>query len=146
MEALPEAAEARLAEVTAVVALMNTTTLRVLAALRRAGRLVPDDVSLVGFDDYSWMQVAEPSITAVRQPVEALGRSAWSRLKERIDGVDDGPLHQSHPTELIVRQSTAALRRRAHPADLPARHRRRREAAGSELLPQRDAAVLEEGC
>jgi LacI family transcriptional regulator len=110
LDTLPERAEARISEVTAVIALMNTTTLRVLAALHRIGRSIPDDVSLVGFDDYPWMPVARPSITAIRQPVGMLGKSAWARLRDRIGGADDSPHHRKHEVELILRDSTAPVR------------------------------------
>lgn len=110
LDPLPERAEAQLATVTAIVALMNTTTLRVLAALHRIGRSIPDDVSLVGFDDYPWMSVARPSITAIRQPVSMLGRSAWARLLDRIGGAEDGPRNRRHEVELILRESTAPVR------------------------------------
>ncbi len=110
LDVLPERAEAKISEVTAIVALMNTTTLQVLAALHRIGRSVPDEVSLVGFDDYPWMPVAKPSITAIRQPVSALGRSAWARLRDRIAGADDRPHHRKHEVELILRESTAPVR------------------------------------
>lgn len=107
-EALPGAAEAEIARAGAIVALMNTTTLQVLAALNRAARSVPQAVSLVGFDDYSWMPVARPSITAIRQPVDLIGKLAWSQLLERINGSSGGPVHRRLPVELILRESTAA--------------------------------------
>jgi LacI family transcriptional regulator len=106
-EALPDTAEAQIAIASAIVALMNTTTLQVLAALNRTGRAVPHDVSLVGFDDYSWMPVARPSITAIRQPVDLIGRLAWSQLLERINGASGGPVHRQLPVELVLRESTA---------------------------------------
>lgn len=96
-----------LGRVTAIVALTNTATLQVLAALSRTERSVPANVSLVGFDDYAWMAVAQPSITAVRQPVGAMGGSIWATLRDRIKGVEDGPRHRRHAAALVVRGSTA---------------------------------------
>jgi LacI family transcriptional regulator len=107
-ELLPGSAETQIAEASAIIALMNTTTLQVLASLNRSGRSVPHDVSLVGFDDYSWMPVARPSITAVRQPVEQIGRLAWAQLLERINGASGAPVHRQLPVELVLRNSTAA--------------------------------------
>ena len=107
-EALPGEAEAQIAGASAIVALMNTTTLQVLAALNRAGRSVPHDVSLIGFDDYSWMPVARPSITAIRQPVDLIGRLAWSQLLERINGASGAPVHRRLPVELVLRESTTS--------------------------------------
>ena len=105
-EALPGEAEAQIAGATAIIALMNTTTLQVLGALNRAGRSIPRDVSLVGFDDYSWMPVARPSITAIRQPVDLIGRLAWSQLLERINGATGEAVHRRLPIELVLREST----------------------------------------
>ena len=107
-EPLPGRAELRIAAAGAIIALMNTTTLQVLATLNRSGRSVPEDVSLVGFDDYPWMPVARPSITAVRQPIELIGRLAWAQLLERINGAEGGPVHRRLPVELVLRNSTAS--------------------------------------
>lgn len=96
-----------LSRVTAVIALTNTATLQVLAALARTRRSVLADVSLVGFDDYAWMAVAQPSITAVRQPVAAMGESIWATLRDRIKGVEGEARHRKHAAELVVRGSTA---------------------------------------
>ena len=69
---------------TGIIALTNFTTIGVIASLAQAGIRIPRDLSLVGFDDYIWMQAATPSITAIRQPVEQLGLQAWNCLRERI--------------------------------------------------------------
>jgi LacI family transcriptional regulator len=116
-EALSGEAEAQIVGADAIVALMNTTTLQVLGALNRAGRSIPGDVSLVWFDDYSWMPAARPPITAIRQPVELIGRLAWSRLFERITGASGEAVHRRLPVELVLRESTAPPRLgRAQPA------------------------------
>ena len=67
---------------------------------------MPDDVSLVGFDDYAWMRAAGPSVTAIRQPVEEIGRRLWGRLQMRMDGESGAPVHIQLDTELVVRDST----------------------------------------
>lgn len=97
----------RIEGVTAVIALTNFITLQLLGGLARAGLRVPRDISLVGFDDLAWMNVAAPSITAVRQPVAAMGEAIWRRLRARIDGREEPPVHEKHPGELIIRESTA---------------------------------------
>ena len=45
-----------------------------IRAVRRAGLRVPDDVSVVGFDDSALMSCTEPPLTTVRQPIESMGR------------------------------------------------------------------------
>lgn len=70
---------------TAIVALTTTLTLAALRAAAESGRRLPEDCSLVGFDDHAWMQVARPAIAAVRQPVGELARLAFDRLRLRAE-------------------------------------------------------------
>lgn len=93
----------------AIIALTNFATLGVLAALSRLGIRVPDDVSLVGFDDYAWMRAAAPSITAVRQPVDRMAEEAWRRLVGRLADEAGPPLRLRLPCSLEVRASTRAV-------------------------------------
>ncbi|WP_136625109.1 LacI family DNA-binding transcriptional regulator [Aureimonas flava] len=93
----------------AFIALTNFGTLGVLSTLRRRGLRVPDDVSVIGFDDYAWMRAVSPPLSAVRQPVEAMGQAAWARLRARIDGAD-GPFERVRlECEFVPRASTAAF-------------------------------------
>ena len=94
---------------TGIIALTNFTTIGVIAALAAAGVRVPTDISLVGFDDYIWMQAATPSITAIRQPVEKLGIEAWNCLRQRIDGSRKPPRTVRLSCALQVRNSSAAV-------------------------------------
>ena len=92
---------------TAFLALTNFGTLGVLASLQRWGLRVPRDVSVLGFDDYSWMRAVTPPLTAIRQPIGAMGRAAWQRLRARIDGSTEPVARVKLPCELVVRASTA---------------------------------------
>lgn len=94
---------------TGIIALTNFTTIGVIAALAGAGIRVPNDMSLVGFDDYIWMQAATPSITAIRQPVEKIGIEAWNCLRQRIEGGRKAPETVRLPCSLQVRASSAAI-------------------------------------
>lgn len=89
LASITETVAARLCErprPTAIFALNNIATLTALKALGRLGLRIPEDVSLLGFDDYEWMQAYRPPISAVRQPVEELARHAWERLLQRLRG------------------------------------------------------------
>ncbi len=111
LEQASEALFARLGRApapTAIVALTNTATLAALKALSRRKLRVPRDVSLIGFDDDDWMEVVRPGITAVRQPLADLARTAWSRLRERLAGDASGPVRVQLPCTLVLRDSTAA--------------------------------------
>ena len=75
-----------------------------LHALRRAGRRVPDDVAVIGFDDLPLCQHTQPPLTTVRQPTEEMGMIAARRMLAVLNGAEDeqDPLL---PTTLIARES-----------------------------------------
>jgi DNA-binding LacI/PurR family transcriptional regulator len=88
----------------------DVVALGAIGALRQAGRRVPDDVSIVGFDDIPLAAYFDPPLTTVRLPAFELGQAAGRALLERL--ADRANPHRTLlPTELIVRGSTA--RRRA---------------------------------
>lgn len=74
-----------------------------LRTLRAAGRAVPADVAVVGFDDLTVAQVADPPLTTVHQPITALGREMARMLVTLINGHDPTPLIL--PTRLVTRSS-----------------------------------------
>ncbi|MFI0986247.1 LacI family DNA-binding transcriptional regulator [Streptomyces exfoliatus] len=74
-----------------------------LRALREAGRPVPGDVAVVGFDDLAAARIADPPLTTVHQPIEALGREMARMLVALIGGQDPTPLIL--PTRLVTRAS-----------------------------------------
>jgi DNA-binding LacI/PurR family transcriptional regulator len=93
--------------VTAVLCLNDQMALGVIRAMSEAGRAVPDDVSVVGFDDIPEAEFFRPPLTTVRQDFPELGRQALRLLVQKIAGADaDGP-QQPVGTELIVRASAA---------------------------------------
>ncbi|MEU9627412.1 LacI family DNA-binding transcriptional regulator [Streptomyces luteogriseus] len=74
-----------------------------LRTLRASGRAVPGDVAVVGFDDLTVAQVADPPLTTVHQPITALGREMARMLVTLINGQDPTPLIL--PTRLVTRSS-----------------------------------------
>lgn len=84
--------------------------LAVLQVIRQMGLRVPDDVSLIGFDDPPSAALATPPLTTFRQPLEQLGACAVQRLLELARGQRPEPLHEFLPIELVVRASTAPPR------------------------------------
>jgi LacI family transcriptional regulator len=91
---------------TAIITSDSLMTLGVLAAVRHVGVRMPDDLSLIGFDDADWATVAVPSITVVAQPVLELGAVAVRRLLARIGGDERPPQVVVLKTELVLREST----------------------------------------
>lgn len=92
---------------TAIFAGNDLIALGVIRAAEEAGIAVPDDLSVVGFDDIQMSAVVRPGLTTVRQPAREMGRLAMAMLLERISGKAAGPgrRHVSQP-ELIVRGTT----------------------------------------
>jgi LacI family transcriptional regulator len=91
----------------AMIALTNFTTISIISWLGQHYLKIPTDMSLVGFDDYAWMQGSSPAITAVRQPVAQLGAEAWRCLRERIEEGRTSPRTIRLQCDLQVRGSTA---------------------------------------
>jgi len=103
------AAMARLLErpgspVDAVFAASDMMAAGALRALRTAGRRVPEDVAVVGFEDSAVARYAQPPLTTVRQPIEEMGRQATRLLLARVAG-EAGGMHLILDTELVVRAS-----------------------------------------
>ena len=93
-------------QVTAVLCGNDELALGVLRAAREAGRHVPGDLSVVGFDDAPYAGYAHPALTTVRLDFEGLGRGAFGMLHRMLDP-ENAPLPPlwAEP-ELIVREST----------------------------------------
>ncbi|MEV0406183.1 LacI family DNA-binding transcriptional regulator [Actinoallomurus sp. NPDC050550] len=75
-----------------------------LQTLRRAGRRVPDDVAVVGFDDIDLARDTEPPLTTVRQPIDGIGRRMARQVLRLVAGEEIEPV-VTLPTELVVRES-----------------------------------------
>ncbi len=91
---------------TAILCCNDSTAVGVLRGLRRSGVRVPDEMSVVGYDDVSFASELSPALTTVRQPTYALGRAAAELLL-----AEDEPAHAHEELvfapKLIVRDSTA---------------------------------------
>jgi DNA-binding LacI/PurR family transcriptional regulator len=76
-----------------------------LVALRAAGRRVPHDVAVIGFDDFEISRYSDPPLTTVRQPIADMGRTMARQLLGLINGEAGLPDAVVLPTELVVRES-----------------------------------------
>ncbi len=102
---------AQATDLTGVFVASDIVTFGALRALREAGRRVPADVSVVGFDDIPLARHFDPPLTTIHLPANALGAAAGRALVDRLAGrpVSERTLL---PIELIVRDSTAPCRSR----------------------------------
>lgn len=98
-------AVARLAAATAIFVANDQMALGALRALADAGRRVPDDVAVVGFDDIVDAAEFRPPLTTVRQDFDALGRRAVTALVASIEG--GAPVAETVAATLVVRASSA---------------------------------------
>ncbi len=96
---------------TAVFASNDLSALGLMAVLQESGLKIPDDLSVIGFDDLPAATQVHPALTTVRQPIEDLGRVAVNTLLALIAGRPAAAEQVSLPTELVVRQSTRAPKR-----------------------------------
>jgi DNA-binding LacI/PurR family transcriptional regulator len=92
---------------TALFAFNDTSAIGAIHSLREAGLRVPEDVSVVGFDDIPLAAFQNPALTTVRQPLEEMGATAARALLERIQGANEFPDEILVEPELAVRKSTA---------------------------------------
>jgi LacI family transcriptional regulator len=90
---------------TAIAAGNNMALIGAMHALRDRGLRVPDDIALVGFDDFEWADYFEPRLTVIAQPCQAIGREAASLLIERIGNLDGKRRTIRLRTELVLRTS-----------------------------------------
>lgn len=88
----------------AVFAASDSMAAGALRALQAAGRSVPGDVAVVGFDDHVLARLTSPQLTTVAQPIKRLGTEMAKMLISLIDGEQPGPLIL--PTRLVIRDST----------------------------------------
>jgi LacI family transcriptional regulator len=94
---------------TALFAYNDISAIGAIRAFRGAGLEVPQDVSVVGFDDIQSAAYNTPSLTTVRQPMIRMGTIAAQTLLERLEGRTDFPAEIAIAPELVVRESTAKL-------------------------------------
>jgi LacI family transcriptional regulator len=95
---------------TAIYAANDQMAVGALAALREAGLRVPEDVSLVGFDDIPTIRDLLPRLTTIRVPMREMGRRS---MQIAIDGGDHRPRVLVLPVELVERESVAGPAARA---------------------------------
>jgi LacI family transcriptional regulator len=95
---------------TAIFAFNDNIAIGAIQAARERGVRVPDDLSIVGFDDVEYAAIVTPALTTVRQPLAEMGRTAVSLLNRLLDGHGVETLHVELATRLVVRDSTAPVR------------------------------------
>jgi DNA-binding LacI/PurR family transcriptional regulator len=96
---------------TAVFCYNDMSALGALRQLRTVGLRVPDDISLIGFDDLYIAQYTDPPLTTIRQPMRQMGRMAMETLLNLLAGAES-VRSVKVPGELIIRESTKPQKER----------------------------------
>ncbi|WHU03190.1 LacI family DNA-binding transcriptional regulator [Sphingomonas sp. NIBR02145] len=95
--------------VTGLFCFSDEMAMGAISAIRQAGRICPDDISVVGFDDLPLARFFQPGLTTIAQPKGDIGQQAVELLVDILRG-DDSPVSQiTLPHELIIRSSTKRL-------------------------------------
>jgi LacI family transcriptional regulator len=100
---------------TAIFAANDLSAIQTMRTAAALGFVVPDDLSVIGFDNVPESALTSPPLTTVDQSIQALGFEAVRTLIELIEHPDrrqQPPRHVTLPTNLVVRGSTSALAER----------------------------------
>lgn len=89
----------------AIFAGNNLMTIGALKALREHHIRIPDEIALVGFDDFDWAALFEPRLTLIAQPIQAIGEQAVALLLNRIENPDSKCQIEQIAPQLKIRQS-----------------------------------------
>jgi DNA-binding LacI/PurR family transcriptional regulator len=100
------ATELIVAGATAIICASDVMALGAVRAARKLGMQVPQDLSVVGFDDSMFMPLVDPPITTIRQPVEAMAKAAANLLLGQISGRGTPHGEILFEPELVVRETT----------------------------------------
>jgi DNA-binding LacI/PurR family transcriptional regulator len=90
---------------TAILAASDTQAVGVLEAAREVGLRVPEDLSVVGYDDIELAEIME--LTTMRQSLFESGQRGAELLLELLEDPHTEPVHEQLPTELVVRRTSA---------------------------------------
>ena len=95
---------------TAIFCANDEMAIACMHEIKASGLTVPDDMSVVGFDDIRYAEIADPPLTTIRQPAEEIGERVLYRVCRRIEEGAGNSESQVVPHKLIVRHSVAAPR------------------------------------
>lgn len=94
---------------TAIFATNNLMTLGALEALNKLNYQIPEDISIIGFDDLPWAKAISPPLTVVKQPAYEMGQKAAELFFKRVEDPLGERVEVELEAKLIIRQSTAKV-------------------------------------
>lgn len=93
----------------AIIASNSDLVLALLRVLKTLALRIPDDVSVLAFDEPVWSEVLTPPLAVVRHPVEAIARSAWEILIARMESGAPASQRIVHAAEVVMRESIGTV-------------------------------------
>jgi DNA-binding LacI/PurR family transcriptional regulator len=93
-------------DITAICAVNDSMAIGAIRWLQKEGRRIPEDVSVVGFDDIQWASLNTPPLTTVAIPKMQMGKEAGNRLISLLNDPDSVPIEVIISVEFIQRDST----------------------------------------
>ncbi len=94
-------------DITAVFATADLLAAGILSGLQEAGRNVPEDMSIVGFDDIPWSRITNPTLTTIHQDADEKGRLAAQAMLRLLEGSQAENPNRILPVSLVCRNSVA---------------------------------------
>lgn len=96
-------------DITAVFATADILAAGIMSGLQQAGRMVPRDISIVGFDDINWARMTMPMLTTVHQDAVKKGRLAAECMIQLLEGESNQPQNRVLPVQLVERHSVRKI-------------------------------------
>jgi len=98
---------------TAVFVLNDMMAIGAISSVRRIGMKVPEDISIIGFDDIELATAVNPTLTTMAQPMEEIAELATNLLIEKKQGNNEDWYNREHllSAKLVIRESTQQLRK-----------------------------------
>lgn len=88
-----------------LVVVNNTMSMGVYKCLKENNISIPEQVSLLSYDDFQWMILTDPSITTIKQPAFEMGQAAAMLMLERLENLSREPVEQCIDSTIIIRNS-----------------------------------------
>ena len=94
---------------TAVFCFSDDMAIGAMSVLQENGFRIPQDISIMGFDDIRYARLMTPALTTIHQPLEEIGKACIELLLEQLDGKSEPGRYIELPFKLMVRQSTGPV-------------------------------------
>lgn len=107
-------------EITAFFSETDEIALGIVSAVWQMGLKIPEDISVIGFDDISYAAMIVPPLSTIHQPIDEIARIAIQHLKDLIDNPNTRPLDVVVPTRLVIRNTCTTPRTQARIQAIPA--------------------------